>query len=144
MKREMPKIYRAILAFYQATIIPIVRWSFVRAGFRLNPKNLLASLTVIPVDVLARIAILEIELEDYVFGAPPEVLLPAGRARHRRATIPRRTEFTVNLKPYVDKVAYSCLLCEHTEIEEEEEEESDLIHHERAHVVTFLVNSIIF
>jgi hypothetical protein len=123
MKGETLKIYRAILAFYKATIISMVRWSFVRAGFRLNPKNLLAPLTVTPVDVLARIAMPEVGLENYVFGAPPEVPLPAGRAGPRHAPIPRSTEFAVNLKAYVDKVAGICPLCGHTEIEEEEEEE---------------------
>jgi hypothetical protein len=38
LKEEMLKIYRAILAFYNAMIIPIVRWSFLWAGFHLNPK----------------------------------------------------------------------------------------------------------
>jgi hypothetical protein len=42
LKEETLKIYRAILAFYKATVIPIVRWSFLRTIFRLNPKNLLA------------------------------------------------------------------------------------------------------
>jgi hypothetical protein len=39
-------MYRAILAFYKTTVIPMVRWSVLRAGFRLNPKNHLAPLTV--------------------------------------------------------------------------------------------------
>jgi hypothetical protein len=86
MKGETLKIYRAILVFYQATIIPMVRWSFVRAGFRLNPKNLLEPFTLTPAD--ARVAMPEIGLEDYGFGAAPEVPLPAGRAGHRRAPIP--------------------------------------------------------
>jgi hypothetical protein len=116
----------------------MVRWDFVRAGFRFNPKNLLAPLTVTPADVLSRIAMPETGLEDYVFGAPPEALLPSGRAGHRRAPIPRPTEFAVNLKAYVDKMAGTCPLCGYTEIEEdEEEEESDSIHHERLHVATF-------
>jgi hypothetical protein len=89
-------------------IIPTVRWSFVRAGFHLNPKNLLAPLTTTPADVLAQIAMPKIGLEDYVFGAPPEVLLPAGGPEHRPAPIPRPTEFAVNLKACVDKVAGIC------------------------------------
>jgi hypothetical protein len=126
MKRETLKIYRVILAFYKAIIIPMMRWSFVGAGFRLNPKNLLAPLTVTPADMLARIVMPEIGLEDYVFGALSEVPLPAGPAGPRRAPIPRPTEFAFNLKSSVDKVAGTCPLCGHTEIEEEEEEkESD-------------------
>jgi hypothetical protein len=92
----------------------------MRAGFRLNPKNLVAPLTVTSGDVLGQIAVPEIGLEDYVFGAPPEVLLPAGQAGHRRAPIPKLAEFAVNLKAYVDKVAGNCPLCGHTEMKEEE------------------------
>jgi hypothetical protein len=122
MKGETVKIYRAILAFYRATIIPMVRWSFVRAGFLLSPKNLLAPLTVTRADVLTRIAMPEIGLEDYVFGASPEVPLPAGRAGHRCAPIPRPPEFAVNLNAYGDKMAGTCPLCGQTQIEEQKEE----------------------
>jgi hypothetical protein len=125
MKGETLKIFRAILAFYKATIIPVMKWSFVWAEFRLNPKNLFAPLTVTPADVLARIAIPQIGLEDYIFGATPEGPLPAGRARHRRALVPGPTEFAVNLKTYVDKMAGTCLLCGHIEINEEETEEEN-------------------
>jgi hypothetical protein len=90
MKGEALKIYRAMLAFYKATIIPMVRWSFVPAGFRLNPKNLLAPLTVTPADVFARIAMPEIGLEDYVFRA----LLKFLRRR------PGRTPTRANSKTY--------------------------------------------
>jgi hypothetical protein len=120
MKGETLTIYRAILTLDKATIIPIVRWSFVRAGFRLNPKNLLAPITVTRADMLARIAMPETGLENYVFGAPPEIPLPAGRAGHRRAPIPRPTEFAVNSKAHVDKVAGTCPLCGHAEIQEED------------------------
>jgi hypothetical protein len=40
LKGEMLKIRRAILAFYKASIIPTAIWSFLRAGFRLNPKKI--------------------------------------------------------------------------------------------------------
>jgi hypothetical protein len=36
MKGETLKFIR-LAAFYKAAIIPMVRWSFIRAGFRLNP-----------------------------------------------------------------------------------------------------------
>jgi hypothetical protein len=49
MKGDTMKIYRGLLAFYKATIIPMVRWSFLRAGFRLNQNDLFALLTVIAV-----------------------------------------------------------------------------------------------
>jgi hypothetical protein len=48
MKGDILKIYRAIPAFYRATIIPMVRWNFISAGFRLHPNSLFVLLTVIP------------------------------------------------------------------------------------------------
>jgi hypothetical protein len=40
MKRETMKMYHALLAIYKATIIPMVRWSFERAGFLLDLENI--------------------------------------------------------------------------------------------------------
>jgi hypothetical protein len=39
MKGETRKMYRALLVFEKATIIPMVRWSFKRTGFRLDLKT---------------------------------------------------------------------------------------------------------
>jgi hypothetical protein len=52
MKGETRKIYRTLLAFSKSTIIPMIRWSFERAGFRLNSDNLLSPLSVDPTPVL--------------------------------------------------------------------------------------------
>jgi hypothetical protein len=60
-------MYRALLALYKATIIPMVTRSFLPAGFRLNPGNPLDPLTVIPSQVLNRIANPEMTLADYTF-----------------------------------------------------------------------------
>jgi hypothetical protein len=46
MKGETRKIYRALQAFYKSMIIPMVLWSFERAGFRLNSDNLLSPLII--------------------------------------------------------------------------------------------------
>jgi hypothetical protein len=67
LKGATLKIYRTLLVFDKVAIIPMVRWSFLRAGFRLNPDNLLDPLTVIPSQVLNRIATLEMTLADYFF-----------------------------------------------------------------------------
>jgi hypothetical protein len=68
----------------------------------------------------------EVTLEEYVFAPTTEAALPAGRAGNLRAPIPKPTEFAVNLKGYIGKVAGTCPLCGHTEIEEEGgNEESD-------------------
>jgi hypothetical protein len=59
---------RALLTFDKTTIIPMIRWSFLRAGFRLNPGNLLDPLTVIPSQVLNRIATPEMTVADFRFS----------------------------------------------------------------------------
>jgi hypothetical protein len=47
---------------------------------------------------------LEVTLEEHVFAATTEAVLPAGRAGNRRDPIPKPTDFAVNLKAYVDTV----------------------------------------
>jgi hypothetical protein len=122
MKGETLKIYRAPLKFYISTIIPMVRWSFIQAGFRLNPRNLLDSLTVVLSEVLDRIRMPEMALENYLFPEPTEGAVPPDRARHRRAPIPRPTEFAVSVNPYVDRLTSICSLCGHSEGHGEEKE----------------------
>jgi hypothetical protein len=94
--------------FDKATIIPMVRWSFLRAGFHLNPKNLLALLIVTRTEVLERIILPELSLEDVIFSAPDEAVRAAERPASRRAPIPGPIEFTISLKADVDTVAATC------------------------------------
>lgn len=77
MKGETLKIYRAVLVFYKATRIPMVRSSFLRAGFRLNPDSLFAPVEVIPAVVLDRIVAPEILLEQFIVAESHEP--PASR-----------------------------------------------------------------
>jgi hypothetical protein len=51
-KGDIVKIYRAVTACYKATIIPMLRWSFIRAGFGLNLADLFVPFTVNRVMVL--------------------------------------------------------------------------------------------
>jgi hypothetical protein len=121
MKGETLKMYRAITAFYKATIIPMVRWSFIRAGFFLNPDDLFGPLTVNPARVIDRIALPEIALEHLVAPEtmrPPLSTDPLVRRRHQ---IPGPTEFAVSLRAYIDKVSGTYPLCGRSE----EEESSD-------------------
>jgi hypothetical protein len=64
MKGEIRKIYRALLAFYENTIIPMVHWSFERAGFRLNSDDLLSPLTVDSTPVLDRLDMPELPFDE--------------------------------------------------------------------------------
>jgi hypothetical protein len=75
---ETLKIYRALPAFYKATIVPMFRWSFRLPGFRLNSDNLLAPLTINRSGVLARISVLEVSLEQLVFQEPAETPASTG------------------------------------------------------------------
>jgi hypothetical protein len=71
-KVEILKIYRALYAFYKTTIIPLVRWSFIRARFRLNSANLIVPLTINRTEVLTRISVPEMSLEQLVSQEPTE------------------------------------------------------------------------
>jgi hypothetical protein len=62
MKGETRKIYPALLAFYKATIIPMVRWSFERAGFLLDIENIRNPVQIVPSRVLVRISIPNFEI----------------------------------------------------------------------------------
>jgi hypothetical protein len=64
MKGETRKIYRAALAFSKSTIILMVRWSFERAGFSLNPDHLLQPLRVDSTRVLERLEVPELPFDD--------------------------------------------------------------------------------
>jgi hypothetical protein len=129
MKEETRKKYRALLSFYKSTIIPMVRWSFERAGFRLNSDHLLSLLTIHPRPVLDRFDVPELPFDDaFVYPDqldPPRLQLTVQRRRQR---IPGPAQFAMNLMPYVDATVGKCHLCGHEEGEQssgEEEESTD-------------------
>jgi hypothetical protein len=88
MKGETLKICRALLVFHKATRIPMVKWSFVRAGFPLNAQDLLAPLTVTLDEVLNRIVSPEMRLEDLVFPQASGRPGRGGQASRRRTRMP--------------------------------------------------------
>jgi hypothetical protein len=57
VKGETRKIYLTLLAFYKAAIIPVVRWSFERAGFLLDLENIRNPVQIFPSRVLDRIGV---------------------------------------------------------------------------------------
>jgi hypothetical protein len=125
LKGDILKICRAILANYTAAIIPLVRWSFLRAGFRLNPKYLLVPLTITRTGILERIVVPELYLEQFVFSAPNEVVRAAERSTRLRASIPGPTEFAIRLKAYIGKTAATCCPRGHREVQRDREKEED-------------------
>jgi hypothetical protein len=108
MKGEALKMYRGMAAFYKATRILMVRWSFIRAGFGFNPNNMFAFLPVNPEIILERIVIPEIPIEQL---ATPETLRPQivtdGELR-RRHRIPGPHALAVSLRAYGNKATNTC------------------------------------
>jgi hypothetical protein len=107
-------------------IIPMIRWSFDRAGFRLNSDNFLSPLTVDPTPVLDRLDVPELSFDD-VFVCPDQ--LDPQRlqlmAQRRRQRIPGPAQFSINLMAYVDVTVGECPLCGHEESEQSSDEEEE-------------------
>jgi hypothetical protein len=66
MKEETKKMHHTLLAFYKATMIPMIRWSFERAGFLLDLSDIPNPVQIDPSRVLAQIAVSDVELDDSV------------------------------------------------------------------------------
>jgi hypothetical protein len=128
VKGEARKTYRALLAFYKSTIIPMVRWSFERAGFRLDSDNLLSPLTVDPTAAFDRLDVPELPFDDaFVYTDqldPQRLQLTAQRVRQR---IPGPAQFAINLIAYVDATVGKCPLCGHEEGEQSSDEEEEAL-----------------
>jgi hypothetical protein len=126
MKGETRKIYRALLVFFKSTIIPMVRWRFERARFRLNSDNLLSPLTVDPTPGLDRVDVPELPFDDdFVY---PDQLDPQRlqrTAQRRRQRIPEPAQFAINLMAYVDATVEKCPLCGYEEGEQSSDEEEE-------------------
>jgi hypothetical protein len=129
MKGETRKIYRALLSFYKSTIIPMIRWSFVRAGFFLKPENLLGPVGVNGIRVQERIDVPELPVgETFIYletiNLPTRPRIPT----RRRAPVPGPTSFAGSLAAYIEKVTGSCPLCgsdDDAEVSDDEEDEID-------------------
>jgi hypothetical protein len=66
MKEETKKMHHTLLAFCKATMIPMIRWSFERAGFLLDLTDIRNPVQIEPSRVLAQIALPDVELDDSV------------------------------------------------------------------------------
>jgi hypothetical protein len=125
MKGETRTIDRALLFFYKNTIISMIRWRFLRAGFFLKPENLLA-----PSESMGRGFLKELRFLNF-----PSTKLSCTRKqsisqldqeyRRRRAPVPGPTSFTVSLAAYIEKVAGTCPLCGHDDDAEVSDDEED-------------------
>jgi hypothetical protein len=129
MTGETRRIYRTLLSFYKSTIIPMIRWSFVRAGFCLKPDNLPGPVGVNGTRVLERVEVPELPV-DQAFMYPESIDLPTrpGIPTRRQAPVPGPTSFAVCLAAYIEKVTGTCPLCDHdddAEVSDDDEEEID-------------------
>jgi hypothetical protein len=109
MKGGTLTIHRAIAAFYMALIIPVVRRSFIRARFRLNPDNLFAPLTMNPEIVFERIAISEIPIEQFVTPEAVSTEVAKDGEIRRRHWILGPHEFVASLQAHINKAGGTCL-----------------------------------
>jgi hypothetical protein len=67
-KGEIRKMYHALLVFYQATLIPMVRWSFERAGFLLDFENIRTPVQIVLGRILDQIDVPDFEIdESFIF-----------------------------------------------------------------------------
>jgi hypothetical protein len=105
-------MYKALLAFYKSTILPIVRHSFARAGIIMNTGDIMGSVDLNPNTVLERLAVPEVPL-DVSFEFPVDMANEnAGKPRSRnRSPIPSPSLFAITLAAYVNKVTNKCPLC---------------------------------
>jgi len=104
-------MYRALFAFYKATIIHMVRWICLRMGLELKTQHLLGAVTVNSGIVLERISAPEVSLEEFIY---PENLDPWGtqdRRNPKRQRIHTPSAFAIWLAAYVKKLAGECPLC---------------------------------
>jgi hypothetical protein len=121
MKGETKKMYRSLLAFYKATIIPMVRWSFERGGFLLDLDDIRNPVQIDPSRVLARIALPDSEFDES-FISPAEMRKDAEgmNAARKRSPAPKPSDFAISLAAYIQAAVGTCPFCGH------EEEESDV------------------
>jgi hypothetical protein len=117
MKGETLKMYRVMGIFHKANVIQLIRWSFNRPGFRLNPNDLLAPLTVNPQDVLEQITRPECTLDELIDILPIGLPVTADSVTHRSDQIPGPSVFAVILQAYIKTVGSECFLCGHIEEE---------------------------
>jgi hypothetical protein len=129
MEGETLKIYRALFSFYNSTIIPKVRWSFVHSGFVLRSENLLGPVRVDGTEVLERIKVSELPVDNTVIH-PETIDFPtrSGPQTRRPAPIPGPTPFAISLAAYIEKATRIFPFCGHdedAEVKNEEKEEVD-------------------
>jgi hypothetical protein len=144
MKRETWKMYRALLAFYKATIILMVAWSFERAGFLLDLENIRNPVQIAPSRVLDRIGVSDFEIDDsFIYPDHMGKKAEAKGAARKCTPTPKPSEFAMSVAAYIQIVIGTCPLCDHEEEEQvSNEEESDSNSTDPPHV-TFVTLSLI-
>jgi hypothetical protein len=127
MKGETKKMSRALLAFYKATIVPMVRWSFEPGGFLLDLDDIRNPVEIDPTRVLTRIALLDSEFDDsFIYPVKMRKNAEGMNAARKLAPAPKPSDFAISLAACIQVAAGTCPLCGHEEEEEfSNEKESD-------------------
>jgi hypothetical protein len=118
---------RALLAFYKAAIISMVRWSFERAEFLLDLENTKNPVQIVPSRVLDRIGVPDFEIDDsFIYRDHVTKEAEAKDAARKRTPTPKPSEFAIGFAAYIQTVTGTCPLCGHEEEEQvSKEAESD-------------------
>jgi hypothetical protein len=97
MKGKTRKMYHAPVVFYKATMIPMVRSGFEKAGFLLDLENIRNPVQIVPSRVLDRIGVPDFEIDDsliYLDHMRKEA--EAKDAARKRTPTPKPSEFAIN------------------------------------------------
>jgi hypothetical protein len=127
LKGETMKIYRALLVFDKATIIPMVLWSFERSGFLLDLENIRNPVQIVLSRALDRSGVSDFEIDDsFIYPDHMRKEAEVKVAARKRAPTPKPSEFAISLAAYIQTITGTCPPCAHDEDEQvSNEEESD-------------------
>jgi hypothetical protein len=127
MKGEAKKMYCALLAFYKATIIAMVRWSFERAGFLLDLEKIRFLVRIVPSKILDRIGVPDFEIDDsFIYPDHMRKEAEVKDVTRKRLRTPKPSEFAISLAANIHTITGACPLCGHEEEEQvRKDEESD-------------------
>jgi hypothetical protein len=105
MKGETKKIYRALVAFFKAAVIPMVRWSFERAGFLLDLENIRNPVPIVPSGILDRTGVSDFEIDDsFIYPDHMRKEAEAQDAARKRPATPEPGEVAKGLAAYIQTV----------------------------------------
>jgi hypothetical protein len=124
MKEETKKIHHILFAFYKATMIPMIRWSFERAGFLLDLSGIRNPVQIDPNRALAQIAVPDVERDDSVID-PDQMRKTVDDMNAARKCVPtpKPSDFPISFTVSIQVTSGTCHLCGYEKEEEVSNEE---------------------